>query len=72
MKEVKGNSALCSNALEHLVALVLVVIFIAIGYYKHKKKRIPADKLKPLAIFRISTFILVLAKLPWKVWFNLY
>ncbi|QCE41439.1 hypothetical protein E9099_08425 [Psychroserpens sp. NJDZ02] len=71
IKEVMGNSALRSNAVEHPVAMILAVAFITIGYSKHKKKLTSAGKLKPLAIFYTLAFVLVLAKLPWKAWFNL-
>lgn len=69
MKEVMGNSALRSNAVEHPIAMVLAVVFITIGYSKHKKKLTSAGKLKPLAIFYTLALILVVAKIPWSTWF---
>ncbi|WP_055434683.1 hypothetical protein [Lacinutrix algicola] len=67
--EVMGNSALRSNAIEHPLAMILAVAFITIGYSKHKKKLTSAGKLKPLAIFYTLALILVLAKIPWSIWF---
>ena len=69
MKDVMGNSVLRSNAVEHPIAMILAVVFITIGYSKHKKKLTSAGKLKPLAIFYTLALILVLAKIPWSTWF---
>lgn len=69
MKDIMGNSVLRSNVVEHPVAMILAVAFITIGYSKHKKKLTSAGKLKPLAIFYTLALILVLAKIPWSVWF---
>lgn len=71
MKEVMGNSALRSNAVEHPITMILAVAFITIGYSKHKKKLTSSGKLKPLAIFYTLALILVIIKLPWNQWFNL-
>lgn len=69
IKEVMANSALRSNAVEHPIAMVLAVVFITVGYSKHKKKLTSSGKLKPLAIFYTLALILVLAKIPWSTWF---
>lgn len=69
IKDVMGNSALRSNAVEHPTAMILAVVFITIGYSKHKKKLTSAGKLKPLAIFYTLALVLVLAKIPWNTWF---
>jgi len=69
IKEVMGNSALRSNAVEHPIAMILAVVFITVGYSKHKKKLTSTGKLKPLAIFYTLALLLVLAKIPWSVWF---
>ncbi|WP_299383853.1 hypothetical protein [uncultured Lacinutrix sp.] len=67
--EVMNNKAIRSNAIEHPFAMILAVAFITIGYSKHKKKLTSAGKLKPLAIFYTLALILVLAKIPWSIWF---
>lgn len=69
VKEVMGNSALRSNAIEHPFTVILAVAFITIGYSKHKKKLTSAAKLKPLAIFYTLALLLVLSKIPWSNWF---
>jgi len=70
MKEVMGNSALRSNAVEHPLTMIIAVALITIGYSKHKKKLTSAGKLKPLAVFYTIALILVIIKLPWSQWFN--
>jgi len=69
MKDVMGNSVLRSNAVEHPIAMILAIVFITIGYSKHKKKLTSAAKLKPLALFYALALLLVLAKIPWSTWF---
>ena len=69
MGEVMKNSALRSNIIEHPFAMILAVVFITMGYSKHKKKLTSRPKFKMLAIFYTLALILVLAKIPWSVWF---
>ena len=69
MGEIMKNSALRSNIIEHPFAMILAVVFITIGYSKHKKKLTSRPKFKMLAIFYTLALILVLAKIPWSVWF---
>ncbi|WP_044400649.1 hypothetical protein [Lacinutrix sp. Hel_I_90] len=71
MKDVMGNDALRSNAVEHPLTMIIAVALITIGYSKHKKKLTSAGKLKPLAIFYTIALALVIIKLPWSQWFNL-
>ncbi|MFT4781877.1 MAG: heme A synthase [Salibacteraceae bacterium] len=69
MGEVMKNKALRSNIIEHPIAMILAVVFITMGYSKHKKKLTSNSKFKMLAIFYTLALILVLAKIPWNVWF---
>lgn len=69
MGEVMKNSALRSNIIEHPFAMILAVVFITMGYSKHKKKLTSNSKFKMLTIFYPLALILVLAKIPWGVWF---
>lgn len=56
-------------AVEHPFVGILAVVFITIGYSKHKKKLTSAGKLKPLAIFYTIGLLLVLSRIPWSQWF---
>ena len=69
MGVVMKNSALRSNIIEHPFAMIVAVVFITMGYSKHKKKLTSKTKFKMLAIFYTLALILVLAKIPWNVWF---
>ncbi len=66
---VMGNDALRLLAFEHPVTMIIAVVFLTIGYSKHKKQIISSGKFKKLAIFYSIAFILVLSRLPWKQWF---
>ncbi|WP_418508652.1 hypothetical protein [Corallibacter sp.] len=70
MGEVMKNSTLRSNIVEHPFTMIVAVALITIGYSKHKKKLTSKNKLKTIAIFYTIALILVLAKIPWNVWFN--
>lgn len=69
MGEVMKNSLLRSNIIEHPLTMIIAVALVTIGYSKHKKKLTSKPKFKMLAIFYTLALILVLAKIPWKVWF---
>ena len=69
MGEVMKNPTLRSNIVEHPITMILAVVFITMGYSKHKKKLTSKPKFKLLAIFYTLALILVLAKIPWNVWF---
>jgi hypothetical protein len=55
-------------AVEHPFVGILAVVFITIGYSKHKKKLTSKAKLKPLAIFYTIALLLVLSRIPWSNW----
>lgn len=65
MGDIMKNSVLRSNVVEHPVAMILAVVFITIGYSKHKKQLSSAGKLKKIAIFYSIALLLVCAKIPW-------
>lgn len=69
MGEIMKNNALRSNIIEHPLAMIIAVVFITMGYSKHKKKLTSKPKFKMLAIFYTLSLLLVLAKIPWSVWF---
>lgn len=65
MKEIMGNSVIRSNVVEHPIAMILAVVFITMGYSKHKKQLTSAGKLKKIAIFYTIALLLICAKIPW-------
>jgi len=70
MGEIMKNAELRSNIIEHPLTMIIAVTLITMGYSKHKKKLTSRSKFKRLAIFYTLALILVLAKIPWKVWFG--
>lgn len=69
MGEVMKDPVLRSNIIEHPFTMIIAVALITIGYSKHKKKLTSPSKLKTLAIFYTLALVLVLAKIPWNMWF---
>jgi uncharacterized BrkB/YihY/UPF0761 family membrane protein len=69
MSTVMKDSILRLNAVEHPMVMILVVVFITIGYSKHKKKLVSTPKFKMLAIFYTIALVLMLSRIPWNQWF---
>jgi len=57
-------------AVEHPFVGILAVVFITIGYSKHKKKLTSKPKLKTISIFYSIALLLVLSRIPWSTWFS--
>ena len=62
------DSAARLLAVEHPFVGILAVVFITIGYSKHKKKLTSKPKLKTIAIFYTIALLLVLSRIPWSTW----
>lgn len=56
-------------ALEHPLVNIIAVVFITIGWSKHKKMVEGNGKFKPFAIFYTIGLILILSRIPWTTWF---
>ncbi|MFI8377614.1 MULTISPECIES: hypothetical protein [unclassified Leeuwenhoekiella] len=54
---------------EHPIAMILTIVFITVGYSKHKKKLTSKPKFKLLAIFYTLGLIVMLSRIPWSNWF---
>lgn len=70
MGEVMKNSGLRNLIVEHPTTMIIAVALVTIGYSKHKKKLVSKPKFKMLAIFYSLALVLVLAKIPWNLWFS--
>lgn len=55
-------------AVEHPVMMVLAIVFITIGWSKHKKKTTDSAKFQTFAIFYGIGLLLMLSKIPWNNW----
>mgnify|MGYP000079551659 CR=1 FL=1 len=69
MSELMKNDSLRDKVIEHPLMMIIAIALLTIGYSKHKKKLVSRPKFKMLAIFYTLALILVLAKIPWGVWF---
>ncbi len=76
LKEV-GMSAAMKDAqlrlfsIEHPTMMILAIVFITIGWSKHKKKTTDESKFKTIMIFYGIGLFFVLTRMPWKQWLNL-
>lgn len=53
---------------EHPLMMILAIVFITIGFSKHKKKTTDFTKFKTIAIFYGIALLLVLSRIPWSQW----
>lgn len=56
-------------AVEHPLMMILAVVFITMGFSKHKNKTTDKDKFKTIAVFYGIGLLLVLSRIPWSQWF---
>lgn len=54
--------------LEHPLTMIIALVLITIGYSKSKRKMIPEDKNKMIAVFYLIGLILIASRIPWSVW----
>ena len=71
MGEVMKNDTFRLFAVEHPLVMILTVVFVTIGYSKHKKKLVSKPKFKMLAIFYTIGLLLLLSRIPWAQWLDL-
>ena len=71
-KESLGNmkdAALRLTSLEHPLINIIAIALITIGWSKHKKRITGTEKFKAIAIFYGLGLLLILSRIPWKMWF---
>ena len=66
--EVMGDKAARLLAVEHPLMMVIAIVFITIGWSKHKKQTEDAAKFKTFAIFYGIALLLILSRIPWINW----
>lgn len=64
------NSAARLLAVEHPFINILAIVFITIGWSRHKKFLEANKKFKSIAIFYGLGLLLFLSRIPWGQWFN--
>jgi len=65
------NSGLRLFVVEHPLVNIIAIVLITIGWSKHKKLAEGNAKFKPFAIFYTIGLILLLSRIPWKIWLGL-
>jgi hypothetical protein len=63
------DATLRLTALEHPLVNVIAIVFITIGWSKHKKATLNDAKFKSIAIFYGIGLLLILSRIPWSLWF---
>ena len=58
------------TSLEHPLINIIAIILITIGWSKHKKLTDSSSKFKTFTIFYTIGLVLILSRIPWKMWFN--
>ncbi len=70
MGEVMKNSELRKPLVEHPLMIIIAIALITIGFSKHKKKTTDTAKFKTITIFYGIALLLILAVIPWNLWFT--
>jgi hypothetical protein len=56
-------------ALEHPLINIIAIVLITVGWSKHKKLTTSESKFKTFSIFYGLGLVLILSRIPWKLWF---
>lgn len=51
--------------MEHLMGMLIAIVLITVGYGKSKRGTTDSEKFKPIKLFYLIGFILILASIPW-------
>ena len=68
--EVMKSSELRKPLVEHPLLIIIAIALITIGFSKHKKKTTDTAKFKTIAVFYTIALLLILAVIPWGLWFS--
>lgn len=70
MGEAMGNSTLRLLSVEHPLMMIIGIVFITIGWTKHKKQTTDKGKYKSIAVFYGLGLLIILSRIPWTQWFS--
>ena len=70
MGGVMKNSELRKILVEHPLMMIIAIVLITMGFSKHKKKTTDIAKFKTISIFYTIALLIVLAMIPWNLWFT--
>ncbi len=63
------DATLRLTSLEHPLINIIAIVLITIGWSKHKKLATSESKFKTLSVFYGLGLLLILSRIPWKLWF---
>ncbi|WP_264519917.1 hypothetical protein [Flavobacterium sp. N1994] len=63
------DAAFRLTAIEHPLVNIIAIVFITIGWSKHKKATTSEAKFKSIAIFYALGLVFILSRIPWNLWF---
>lgn len=63
------DASLRLTSLEHPLVNIIAITLITIGWSKHKKLTTSESKFKTFLIFYGLGLLLILSRIPWKLWF---
>lgn len=64
------DATLRLTSIEHPLLNIIAIVLITIGWSKHKKLIESNKKFKTFAVFYTLGLLLILAKIPWHLWFT--
>jgi VIT1/CCC1 family predicted Fe2+/Mn2+ transporter len=67
---VMSDKATRLLAVEHPTIMILAIVFITVGWSRHKKKTEDAAKFKTFVIFYGIGLLFMLSRIPWNNWFS--
>ena len=70
MGEVMKNSELRKPLVEHPIMIIIAVVLLTIGFSKMKRKETDRGKFKSVLIYYSLALLLILAMIPWDLWFT--
>lgn len=64
-----SDASLRLTSLEHPLINIIAIVLITIGWSKHKKAATNEAKFKSISVFYALGLVLILARIPWHLWF---
>ena len=67
--DLMKDAAFRLTSLEHPLVNILAIVLVTIGWSKHKKAATSEAKFNSIFIFYGLGLLLILSRIPWKLWF---
>ncbi len=70
MGELMKNAELRKMVVEHPTVNLIAIVFITIGWSRHKRIEESGKKFKSIGVFYLIGLVLLLSRIPWNQWFD--